>query len=121
MRGVASDRPAIPGARARAHLPAGCWALPCRQRTSRGRADSGTSPRAERLTLPPFTAETVGRKARAAEDAWNTREPERIALAYTEESVWRNRAEFLAGEHGEDMPEIQNWSWPHRTAARSGD
>ena len=47
-----------------------------------------------RPPLPPFTAETAARKARAAEDAWNTREPERVALAYTEDSVWRNRAEF---------------------------
>ena len=50
-----------------------------------------------RPPLPPFTAETAARKARAAEDAWNTREPERVALAYTEDSVWRNRAEFFAG------------------------
>lgn len=50
-----------------------------------------------RPPLPPFTAETAARKARAAEDAWNTREPERVALAYTEDSVWRNRAEFIAG------------------------
>ena len=50
-----------------------------------------------RPPLPPFTAETAARKARAAEDAWNTREPERVALAYTEDSVWRNRAEFLKG------------------------
>jgi uncharacterized protein len=50
-----------------------------------------------RPPLPPFTAETAARKARAAEDAWNTREPERVALAYTEDSVWRNRAEFLTG------------------------
>jgi nuclear transport factor 2 (NTF2) superfamily protein len=50
-----------------------------------------------RPPLPPFTAETAARKARAAEDAWNTREPERVALAYTEDSTWRNRAEFIAG------------------------
>jgi len=50
-----------------------------------------------RPPLPPFTAETAARKARAAEDAWNTREPERVALAYTEDSVWRNRAEFITG------------------------
>ena len=46
---------------------------------------------------PPFTAETAARKARMAEDAWNTRDPARVALAYTEDSHWRNRAEFLAG------------------------
>lgn len=50
-----------------------------------------------RPPLPPFTAETAARKARLAEDAWNTREPERVALAYTEDSRWRNRAEFFAG------------------------
>ena len=47
--------------------------------------------------MPPFTAETAAQKVRAAEDAWNTREPERVALAYTEDSVWRNRAEFITG------------------------
>src|ERR1044072_7141688 len=50
-----------------------------------------------RPPLPPFTAETAARNARAGEDAWNTREPERVALAYTEDSVWRNRAEFFTG------------------------
>lgn len=50
-----------------------------------------------RPPLPPFNAETAAKKVRGAEDAWNTREPERIALAYTVESVWRNRAEFLNG------------------------
>ena len=46
---------------------------------------------------PPFTAETAARKVRMAEDAWNTREPERVALAYTQDSRWRNRAEFVTG------------------------
>jgi uncharacterized protein len=46
---------------------------------------------------PPFTAETAARKARMAEDAWNSRNPERVSLAYTEDSRWRNRAEFLVG------------------------
>jgi nuclear transport factor 2 (NTF2) superfamily protein len=50
-----------------------------------------------RPPLPPFTAETAARKARAAEDAWNTRDAEHVALAYTEDSVWRNRAEFFTG------------------------
>jgi nuclear transport factor 2 (NTF2) superfamily protein len=50
-----------------------------------------------RPPLPPFTAETAAVKARLAEDAWNSRDPERVALAYTEDSIWRNRAEFLAG------------------------
>lgn len=47
--------------------------------------------------LPPFTLETARIKVQAAEDAWNTREPERVALAYTEDSQWRNRAEFFSG------------------------
>ena len=46
---------------------------------------------------PPFTAETAAKKARMAEDAWNTRNPERVSLAYTEESWWRNRSEFFSG------------------------
>jgi uncharacterized protein len=50
-----------------------------------------------RPPLPPFTPETAAQKARMAEDAWNTREPERVAAAYTEDSRWRNRAEFFSG------------------------
>lgn len=50
-----------------------------------------------RPPLPPFTAETAAQKARAAEDAWNSRDPDRVALAYTEDSRWRNRAEFFSG------------------------
>ena len=47
--------------------------------------------------LPPFTLETAKAKVQAAEDAWNTRNPARVALAYTEDSEWRNRAEFFSG------------------------
>jgi uncharacterized protein len=47
--------------------------------------------------LPPFTLDTAKAKVQAAEDAWNTRDPERVALAYTEDSEWRNRSEFLSG------------------------
>ena len=54
---------------------------------------------AERPPLPPFTPETAVEKVRLAEDAWNSREPERVAQAYTPDSRWRNRAEFL---HGRD-------------------
>ena len=50
-----------------------------------------------RPPLPPFTEETARQKVQAAEDAWNTRNPERVALAYTEDTEWRNRAEFLHG------------------------
>lgn len=51
----------------------------------------------QRPPLPPFTAATAAQKARMAEDAWNTRDPVRVSLAYTEDSLWRNRAEFFAG------------------------
>ncbi|MGX1135263.1 nuclear transport factor 2 (NTF2) superfamily protein [Streptomyces glaucescens] len=50
-----------------------------------------------RPPLPPFTRETAARKVQAAEDAWNTRDPHRVALAYSEDSVWRNRDTFLTG------------------------
>lgn len=50
-----------------------------------------------RPPLPPFDAVTAAQKVRLAEDAWNSRDPQRVSLAYTMDSVWRNRAEFLAG------------------------
>ncbi|MGW3128966.1 nuclear transport factor 2 family protein [Streptomyces sp. NPDC001123] len=52
---------------------------------------------ADRPPLPPFTRETGVKKVQAAEDAWNTRDPERVALAYSEDSVWRNRGTFVTG------------------------
>ena len=52
---------------------------------------------APRPPLPPFTRETAAQKVRLAEDAWNTRDPEKVAQAYTLDSRWRNRAEFLHG------------------------
>lgn len=58
---------------------------------------SAATPAEARPPLPPFTAETAAKKARLAEDAWNSRDPERVALAYTENSSWRNRAEFFEG------------------------
>lgn len=50
-----------------------------------------------RPPLPPFTVETATQKVRMAEDAWNTRDPERVSLAYTPDSRWRNRSDFLTG------------------------
>jgi len=47
--------------------------------------------------LPPFSAESAAQKVRMAEDAWNSRDPERVALVYTEDTIWRNRAEFPVG------------------------
>jgi uncharacterized protein len=52
---------------------------------------------ADRPPLPPFTAQTAAQKVQAAEDAWNSRDPERVSLAYTEDSQWRNRDTFLTG------------------------
>ncbi|MEB3189019.1 MAG: nuclear transport factor 2 family protein [Snowella sp.] len=62
-----------------------------------------------RPPLPPFTLETAKAKVQAAEDAWNTRDPERVALAYTEDSVWRNRAEFFTGR--EKIREFLTRKW----------
>ncbi len=56
-----------------------------------------TTSLAPRPPLPPFTAETAAQKARMAEDAWNSRDPARVALAYTPDTIWRNRAEFPRG------------------------
>ena len=50
-----------------------------------------------RPPLPPFTLDTAVQKVRAAEDGWNSRDPERVAVAYSAQSRWRNRAEFLVG------------------------
>ena len=51
----------------------------------------------DRPPLPPFTAETAAQKVRAAEDGWNSRNPAKVAMAYTLDSEWRNRAEFPKG------------------------
>jgi nuclear transport factor 2 (NTF2) superfamily protein len=51
----------------------------------------------QRPPLPPFTAETARQKVRAAEDGWNSRDPVRVSLAYSPDSAWRNRAEFVTG------------------------
>lgn len=58
---------------------------------------SDTPPQPPRHPLPPFTAATARAKVQAAEDAWNTRDPRRVAAAYTPDSTWRNRATFLTG------------------------
>lgn len=63
-----------------------------------------------RPPLPPFDAQTAAQKVRAAEDAWNTRDPQRVALAYTPDSVWRNRAEFLAGRDAIVQFLIRKWN-----------
>ena len=62
-----------------------------------------------RPPLPPFTLETAKAKVQAAEDAWNSREIERVSLAYTEDSVWRNRSEFFSGR--EKIKEFLTRKW----------
>lgn len=51
----------------------------------------------QRLPLPPFTLETAMQKVRMAENAWNGKDPEKVAFAYTVDSIWRNRSEFITG------------------------
>jgi nuclear transport factor 2 (NTF2) superfamily protein len=63
----------------------------------------------EKPPLPPFTAETAVLKVRLAEDAWNSRDPERVALVYTEDTRWRNRAEFPVGR--EDVKALLRRKW----------
>ena len=64
---------------------------------------------APRPPLPPFTPESAAQKARAAEDAWNSRDPARVALAYTPDSVWRNRSEFLQGREAIEAFLTRKW------------
>jgi hypothetical protein len=64
----------------------------------------------QRPPLPPFTRETAIQKVRLAEDAWNTRDPNRVALAYTPDSRWRNRAEFINGREAIVAFLTRKWS-----------
>lgn len=63
-----------------------------------------------RPPLPPFTAETAATKARLAEDAWNSRDPARVAQAYTADSRWRNRSEFFAGREAIEAFLTRKWA-----------
>ena len=63
----------------------------------------------QRPPLPPFTAETALKKVKAAEDAWNSRDPERVSMAYTPDSDWRNRDEFFTGR--EAIKEFLTRKW----------
>ena len=62
-----------------------------------------------RPPLPPFTFETAVQKVRAAEDGWNNRDPQKVAMAYTAGSQWRNRAEFVTGR--EDIASLLTRKW----------
>jgi nuclear transport factor 2 (NTF2) superfamily protein len=63
-----------------------------------------------RPPLPPFDATAAAQKVRMAEDAWNTRSPERVSLAYTRDSSWRNRSEFLSGREAIVEFLIRKWN-----------
>jgi nuclear transport factor 2 (NTF2) superfamily protein len=63
-----------------------------------------------RPPLPPFDAISATQKVRMAEDAWNTRNPQRVSLAYTPDSVWRNRAEFLSGREAIVQFLVRKWN-----------
>lgn len=67
-----------------------------------------------RPPIPPFTAETAAKKARGAEDAWNTRDPQRVSLAYTSDSWWRNRSEFLTGREAIVTFLTRKWEREHQ-------
>jgi len=71
---------------------------------------SAMSEQEVRPPLPPFTEETARQKVQAAEDAWNTRDPERVALAYTVDSEWRNRDEFFSGRAAIVEFLLRKWS-----------
>ena len=62
-----------------------------------------------KLPLPPFTAETAARKVRLAEDAWNSRDPNRVVLVYTEDTRWRNRTEFPLGREQVRQFLVRKW------------
>ncbi|KAI1738109.1 hypothetical protein F4680DRAFT_190486 [Xylaria scruposa] len=62
-----------------------------------------------RPPYPPFTAETAQIKVKAAQDAWNTKNPEKIKLAYTPDSIWRNRSTFLQGRDAIEVFLTQKW------------
>jgi nuclear transport factor 2 (NTF2) superfamily protein len=86
----------------------------------------------DRPPLPPFTAETAAKKVQAAEDAWNSRDPQRVSMAYTEDSQWRNRdtfvtgraeiVEFLTGKWARELDYVLRKSlwgfWENRVAVR---
>ena len=63
-----------------------------------------------RPPLPPFTDESAAQKARLAEDAWNTRDPAKVALAYSVDSIWRNRAEFIRGRAAIEAFLTRKWA-----------
>ena len=72
----------------------------------------------DRPPLPPFDEASARRKVQAAEDAWNTRDPERVAAAYTPDTVWRNRSEFVTGREQVVAFLRRKWAREHEYALR---
>ena len=66
-----------------------------------------------RPPLPPFSAETAAQKVRLAEDGWNSRDPNRVSLAYTQDSRWRNRSEFITGREQIAAFLTRKWAKEH--------
>ena len=69
-----------------------------------------STPEQPRPPFPPFDTATAAQKVRLAEDAWNTRDPQRVSMAYTPDSVWRNRAEFFAGREAIQQFLARKWA-----------
>src|SRR5437868_9522451 len=67
------------------------------KKSKQGQVDRPGTTSTQRPPLPPFTRDTAIQKVRLAEDAWNSRDPEKVSLAYTVDSRWRNRSEFVNG------------------------
>ncbi|MCH9651485.1 MAG: nuclear transport factor 2 family protein [Deltaproteobacteria bacterium] len=75
-----------------------------------------SEPEPPKPPLPPFNTETAAQKVRLAEDAWNNRNPEKVALAYTPNSEWRNRSEFISGRG--EIIEFLRRKWSHEIEYR---
>jgi nuclear transport factor 2 (NTF2) superfamily protein len=73
-------------------------------------SDTASTAAPPSILRPPFTRDTAIAKVRIAENAWNTRDPQRVSLAYTEDSRWRNRAEFLQGRAAIQQFLVRKWT-----------
>ena len=71
-----------------------------------------------RPPFPPFDAESAARKVQAAEDAWNARDPDRVVLSYTDDTIWRNRSTFLSGRAAVHAFLVCKWEREHEYALR---
>lgn len=87
-------------------MTSACWLPPKFDKTDNAMTAITNTPRPP---LPPFTTETAAQKVRMAEDAWNTRDPQRVAMAYTVDSRWRNRVEFVRGR--EQIVQLLERKW----------